>query len=228
MVVARLKYELNVVAFDEDEDALVIDRGRLRPGATFQGSSRCSNARHRWECCRAEAGPPVFRVHDGPLRSSPVVGFIIDADGMGEALLRIEGDDGPAVVRDDYPGVTLLEIHAPSAPTVGRLVTAPANGVLRPGSSARDPGATLSPSWQRGPGFRSGWRERVCDGGQLLIEASHQFPRVGQQAPIPRVVLGPCTDVVQDSAKLPSQIVDFSGLFVTEHFPHASAWRQIS
>ena len=64
---------------------------------------------------------------------------------------------------------------------------------------------------------RSGWRERVCDGGQLLIEASHQFPRVGEQAPIPRVVLGPCTDIVQDSAKLPSQNVDFPGLFFTEH-----------
>lgn len=66
-------------------------------------------------------------------------------------------------------------------------------------------------------GVRSGWRERVCDGGQLLIEESRQFPQVGEQAPIPRVVLGPCTDIVQDSAKLPSQIVDFPGLFVTEH-----------
>jgi hypothetical protein len=59
--------------------------------------------------------------------------------------------------------------------------------------------------------------ERFCDGRQLLVEASHQFPQVDEQAPIARVVLGPCTDIVQDSAKLPSQVFDFSGLFVTEH-----------
>ena len=40
--------------------------------------------------------------------------------------------------------------------------------------------------------------ERFCDGRQLLVETSHQFPQVDEQAPIPRVVLGPCTDIAQD------------------------------
>ena len=40
--------------------------------------------------------------------------------------------------------------------------------------------------------------ERFCDGRQLLVEASLQFPHVDEQAAIARVVLGPCTDIAQD------------------------------
>jgi hypothetical protein len=54
-------------------------------------------------------------------------------------------------------------------------------------------------------------------GGSFSARSRTSFPQVGEQAPIPRVVLGPCTDIAQDSAKLPSQNVDFPGLFFTEH-----------
>jgi hypothetical protein len=65
--------------------------------------------------------------------------------------------------------------------------------------------------------------ERFCDGRQLLVEASHQFPQVDEQAPIARVVPGPCTDIAQDQAKMSSQNLDFPRLFVTEHVLNVSA-----
>jgi hypothetical protein len=106
--------ERTVHAFNDEGEPLVLEDGRLWIAADLPGF-----------ISTVERGTPVgviggdgwtarYRYRDVE-HDTPVIGFVVDHDGYGGALLTIDWDDGPTVVRDDYPGLELLELLVPSS-----------------------------------------------------------------------------------------------------------------
>jgi hypothetical protein len=121
--------ERTVIAFDDDGSPLVLERGRLRVAEDLPGFKTAVERGAPVGVLPGDGWSAQFRFHDGPLQTTPVIGWIVDSAGMGGALAAVDVDEGPVALRlDEYPGITDVELHAPTAPRPAGRLMAPTNG----------------------------------------------------------------------------------------------------